>query len=216
LISYLRSVCWRDPTSAFFEARRAQASPYSSYRIQQGLNFADLVAEDEEQPSWLGRRRSGSSDKPPDLCIGVSSVSREGAGTSYLKATLGSIQQGLTSQERASLHIVVLLAHVDEYENPDYGQPWLEGMVDTLASYRDDTGRLTVATELEKNETSREEKSKFDYSVVLEECEKTGAEYTLMLEDDVVLMDGWRHRTMDALRVAEAKTRGMGEPTCEY
>jgi hypothetical protein len=149
---------------------------------------------------------------PPELCVGVPSVKRE--DIQYLKSTLGSLQQGLTDDERATLHFVVLLAHVDESEHPDYGERWLQAMVDTFASYRDNEKRLETAVSME-SDPDHAKKSKFDYSVVLEECAKTGAPYTLMLEDDVVFMDGWRHRTMEALTSAESQTKDMGQDTCK-
>lgn len=149
---------------------------------------------------------------PPELCIGVPSVKRD--DIQYLKSTLGSLQEGLTDDERAALHFVVLLAHVDEREHPDHGQPWLEGMVDTFATYQDNDEWLKMAETME-SDSDHAKKSKFDYSVVLDKCDKTGAPYTLMLEDDVVFLDGWRHRTMDALGVAQAQSERMGRDTCE-
>ncbi|TGJ88507.1 hypothetical protein E0Z10_g251 [Xylaria hypoxylon] len=112
------------------------------------------------------------------------------------------------------LHFVVLLAHVDQKEHPDYGQPWLAGMTDKLASYHDDQERLRLAQMMMSR--SHAIKSKFDYSIVMEECEKTGAPYVLMVEDDVVFLDGWRHRTMKALDVAMTKSWEAGQANCEF
>ncbi|RYP82753.1 hypothetical protein DL769_001562 [Monosporascus sp. CRB-8-3] len=174
LIGYLRSRCWKDPTSKFFQAQRAYLPTYSAHRVQQAVQYADLVGT--EQRAQRSRRN------PPELCIGVPSVQRD--GISYLKSTLGSLQHGLSAEERAGLSFIVLLAHTDQKRHPDYGQPWLASMVDKLPSYQDDPERLALAKVMELNQTHAP-KSKFDYSIVMEECEKTGAAYILIVEDDV-------------------------------
>lgn len=110
--------------------------------------------------------------------------------------------QGLTETERDSLHVIVLLAHIDQARHPDHGQPWLRNMADQLPSYQQDPRRLATAEAMEGKSTHWI-KSKFDYSFVLDECKRTGAPYILMIEDDVVFLDGWHHRTMKAVdRVA--------------
>ncbi|ORY56401.1 uncharacterized protein BCR38DRAFT_379527 [Pseudomassariella vexata] len=205
LIGYIRSKCWKDPTSKFFQAERAHVATYSAHRIQQAVEYADLVGTEE--------RAQGSRKNSPELCIGVPSVQRD--GISYLKSTLGSLQYGLTAEERAGLRFVVLLAHTDQTKHPDYGQPWLASMADKLPLYRDDAEQLALAKVMELNQ-SHGTKSKFDYSIVMEECEKTGAPYILLVEDDVVFLDGWRHRVMQALDVATAKSWEVGHTDFLY
>ncbi|KAI0550383.1 integral membrane protein [Xylaria curta] len=205
LIGFLRSICWSDPTSKFFQSGRAHTSTYSTYRIQQAIQQADIA-------SVAGRQYQKSREKPPELCIGIPSVRRE--GVSYLKLALGSLQHGLSSGERARLHFVVLLAHVNQTDHPDHNMPWLASMVDTLASYSDSEERLMLARTI--GSQSHAIKSKFDYSVVMEECEKTGTPYVLMIEDDVVFLDGWRHRTMKALDIATAKSWDAGKADFLY
>ncbi|KAI1084537.1 hypothetical protein F5B20DRAFT_567973 [Whalleya microplaca] len=205
LIGYLRSICWKDPTSSFFQAQRAHTPTYSAHRIQQAVRYADLVGSEQQAQ---GSRRS-----PPELCIGVPSVQRD--GISYLKSTLGSLQHGLSVEERAGLRFVVLLAHTDQEKHQDYGQSWLASMADKVLSYGDNPGRLALAKAMELSQT-HETKAKFDYSVVMEECEKTGASYILIVEDDVIFLDGWRHRTMQALNVATAKSWEAGHTDFLY
>ncbi|KAI1271485.1 integral membrane protein [Xylaria sp. FL0933] len=201
LIGILRSLCWRDPTSMFFQPERAHASTYSTYRIRQAVQHAEFLSSSTET------QVSKSRQTPPELCVGIPSVRRE--GVSYLKLALGSLQYGLSHEERARLYFVVLLAHVNQTEHPDYGQPWLTGMVDKLATYHDDEERFTLAQSMESQ--AHAVKSKFDYSIVMEECEKTAAPYILIIEDDVVFLDGWRHRTMNALSTANAKSWDFGQ-----
>lgn len=86
-------------------------------------------------------------------------------------------------------------------------------MADKLLSYDQDPELRATAEEME-GKKSHWLKSKFDYAFVLDECKKTGAPYILMLEDDVVFLDGWRHRTMQALdstAAASAKSKETSE-----
>lgn len=152
-----------------------------------------------------------SRRNPPELCVGVPSVRRD---ISYLKSTLGSLQHGLSGEERSGLYFVVLLAHTNKGIHPDYGQSWLTNMADRLPSYDDNPEQLALAEKMEANQ-SHGTKSKFDYSIVMEECARTGAPYILIVEDDVVFLDGWRHRTMRALNVATTKSWEAGHPDCK-
>ncbi|KAI0432721.1 integral membrane protein [Xylaria sp. FL1042] len=195
LIGALRSLCWKDPTLIFFQLKRAHASRYSTYRIQQAVRHAELASSLAETQVPKNRQT------PPELCIGIPSVRRE--GVSYLKLALGSLQHGF-----------ILLAHVNQTEHPDYGQPWLAGMVDKLAAYHDDEERFTLAQTMESR--THAVKSKFDYSIVMEECEKTAAPYILIIEDDVESLDGWQHRTMNALNTASAKSWESGQTGCDF
>jgi hypothetical protein len=43
----------------------------------------------------------------------------------------------------------------------------------------------------------------FDYAYLLSKCEDTFIPYVAIIEDDTLAMDGWYHRTMDALHEAE-------------
>ncbi|KAI1205632.1 uncharacterized protein F4807DRAFT_277788 [Annulohypoxylon truncatum] len=205
LIGYLRSSCWKDPTSKFFQAQRAYIPTYSAHRIQEAVKYADIVGTEQSEE----RNRTD----PPELCIGIPSVQRD--GISYLKSTLGSLQHGLSAGERARLRFVVLLAHTDLEKHPDYDQPWLKNMADKLPSYYDDAEYLALAHQMERNQ-SHGIKAKFDYSIVMEECEKTSAPYILVVEDDVVFLDGWRHRTMQALDTATTKSWGAGHTDFLY
>ncbi|KAI1359032.1 hypothetical protein F5Y08DRAFT_345108 [Xylaria arbuscula] len=206
LIIYTRLTCWRDPTSKFFQAENARVPNYSTYRIQEAELYADSIAT-AQQPQKSERRN------PPELCIGIASVERN--GILYLKSTLGSLQHGLSTEERARLHFVVLLAHTDQTNHGAYNQPWLDNMADGLPSYSDNEERFALATIIETNSTHGI-KAKFDYSIVMEECEKTGASEILMIEDDVVFMDGWWSRLREALAVATAKTWELGHQDFLY
>lgn len=204
-IGYLRLTCWKDPTSKFFQPDRAHIPNYSTYRIQEAEAYADSVA------AWQ-QPQSSTRNNPLELCIGISSVERK--GISYLKSTLGSLQHGLSREERARLYFIVLLAHTNQADHTAYGQPWLANMADKLPSYSDNESRFALATIMESNQTHGV-KAKFDYSIVMEECEKTGASDILMIEDDVVFMDQWWPRVREALAVATTKTWELGHKDCK-
>lgn len=113
LVGYLRLICWADPTSHFFQPQRAHVPTYSSHRIVQAESYAESVGAEQKVKTRPA--------KPPELCIGVPSIQRN--GLSYLKSTLGSMQHGLDAEEREKLHFVVLIAHTNPFEHPDYHQP---------------------------------------------------------------------------------------------
>ncbi|KAI0183161.1 hypothetical protein EV127DRAFT_457700 [Xylaria flabelliformis] len=199
LLGYLRSVCWRDPTSFFYRTHSAHIPAYSTYRIQQATEYVESVGDDlvNAEP-----RRQKVRANPPELCIGIPTVQRH--GISYLKSTLGSLQHGLTPQERNALYFVVFIAHTNQSKHEEYNQPWLVTMADELPSY----DNLTLAQTMSSR--SHEIKSKYDYSIVLEACANTGAPYLLMLEDDVLFLDGWWPRVARALDLAAIKTWEAG------
>ncbi|KAI0401499.1 integral membrane protein [Xylaria palmicola] len=206
LVGYLRSACWKDPTSTFFRPEQAHASTYSAYRIEQAIQEADFASALAEN------RAHRSKEGQLELCIGIPSVRRK--DVSYLKLALGSLQHGLSREERSRLHFVVLLAHLNQTDHPDYNQPWLTSMADKVASYDDDEERTRLAQIMASKPHAV--KSKFDYSIVMEECGKTNAPYILMIEDDVVFLDGWRHRTMEALDIATTKSWLLGKADFLY
>lgn len=178
-ILYLKRACWRDPTSIFFENERAHIPGYSAERISQADTY---INETPLTPTvkWNPTRR-------PAICVGVASVQRD--GISYLKSTIGSLQEGLSQEERESLYFVTLLAHTDQAQHQDHAQPWLLEAIDRLPTYYDNQDRLRLARALELN-GSHNLKAKFDYSILLEECAEANPLFTMIVEDDVVALDG--------------------------
>ncbi|OAQ61493.1 hypothetical protein VFPPC_09322 [Pochonia chlamydosporia 170] len=88
-------------------------------------------------------------------------------------------------------------------------------MADKVASYHDDPDRLALAQQMEDNKTHAV-KSKFDYAILMDECTKSGAPYMLLVEDDVVFLHGWRHRTMKALGIASVESWGAAHTDFLY
>ena len=204
---YLKAACWRDPTSLFFDPELAYKPGYSAVRIDQAEAYAenDLLSDSPPPAEWDPASR-------PMICVGMASVERQ--GVSYLKSTIGSLQAGLSREERARLYFVVLLAHTDQTQHPEVAEPWLAEAVDALPTYHDDPDRLRLARDMEMA-SSHSLKAKFDYSIVLEECAKVSPHFTMVVEDDVVALDGWFHRTLQALGDASTKTVDMGHMSCK-
>lgn len=205
IVLYLRRACWRDPTSVFFQPENAHVPGYSTTRISQANSYI-------EETLFTSPAKWNPSSRPK-ICIGLASVQRE--GISYLKSTVGSLQEGLSRQERESLYFVALLAHTDQTQHQEYAQPWLMETVDRLPTYHDDPDRLSLARRLELD-GSHNLKARFDYSIVLEECAKVNPMFTMMVEDDVVAIDGWYHRTLEALEKAYTFSAEMGRTSCKW
>ncbi|KAI0839352.1 integral membrane protein [Hypoxylon sp. FL0890] len=206
--AYLRSKCYRDPSSIFFRPESARVLTYSSFRKAQAQKFGDLAA--------LHAVAKWANSTTPELCIGVASVSRH--GFSYLKETLGSILEGLDDLERQRIYLVVFLAHTDQSQHEDFRKPWLVNMADSLPTYPSDTETIGLVRQLEidGNYEAHARKQKIDYSVLLEECAKVHPQYTMTLEDDVIALDGWYHRALSALQTATQKTRELGRDSFLY
>ncbi|XDG08151.1 hypothetical protein ABKA04_007766 [Annulohypoxylon sp. FPYF3050] len=205
---YLRSKCYRDPSSIFFRPKSARILTYSSFRKAQAQKYSNLAAL-HATPKW-----TNSTDT--ELCVGVASVSRH--GFSYLKETLGSILEGLDDLERRNIYLVVFLAHTNQSEHEDFRQPWLVNMADSLPTYPNGSNTISLVRqlEIEGNYEAHARKQKIDYSVLLNECAKVNPKYTMTLEDDVIALDGWYHRALSALEIASRKTRELGRDSFLY
>lgn len=206
--AYLRSKCYRDPSSVFFRPESARVLTYSTFRKAQAQRFGDLAA--------LHSPPKFSNSTPPELCVGIGSVSR--SGFSYLKETLGSILEGLDSLERQRIYLVVFLAHTDQSQHEDFRQPWLLNMADRLPTYPDDPEIINLVRQLEADGgyEAHARKQKIDYTVLLDECAKVNPKYTMTLEDDVIALDGWYHRALSALRTATRMTKELGRDSCMF
>lgn len=203
---YLRKICYRDPSSIFWRPEESRLLSYSLFRQAQARRLTDH-AERYELTKW-------DNTTAPQLCVGIGSVSRH--GFSYLRQTLGSVLEGLDELERRQIYVVVFLAHSNQSEHEDSAAAWLRNMADSLPSYPGDPELLELVEELEGDDAypAHARKQKIDYSVLLDECTKVNPAYTMTLEDDVVALDGWFHRTMSALTTAARKTQEMGREHC--
>ncbi|RLL95633.1 hypothetical protein CFD26_104222 [Aspergillus turcosus] len=124
------------------------------------------------------------------MCVGIASVARE--GVSYLQSAVGSVLEGLSATEREALYLIVFIAHTNPAEHPAYLQPWLHALADRVFLYDPDALDIDHVRGLETPEekSGAHEKGLLDYTYLLKECGSINTSYTVMLEDDVVLMGG--------------------------
>ncbi|CAG8096656.1 unnamed protein product [Penicillium nalgiovense] len=188
LIMVARRQSSRDPTSIFFDPTKAYDPVYSAIRLEQAASFIDAASNDTEPQIPQGPRQ-------PKFCLGIATIARKGAR--YFQATVGTFLEGLSEEERAGIHLILFIAHTDPSQHPAYAEPWLYKLADEAKI----AGR---------------EKALFDYTYLLKACANIDTPYVVMLEDDLVALDGWYHRTQAALSSAEKQTRGMGAANWLY
>lgn len=80
------------------------------------------------------------------MCIGILSVARE---PRYLDATVGSLLDVLTTDERDKLYLVALLPRSDPTKHSAYREPWLHNLVDEIVRYNTSTSQSDHITALE-------------------------------------------------------------------
>jgi hypothetical protein len=207
LMYFARETYYRDPTSIFFDPERGYLPNYSRVRSEQ----ADAFIEQVNSFTVVPTKSSGDAS----LCVGFATVARD--GPQYVKTAVGSVLEGLSESERASMHLILLIAHSDPSQHPAYSEEWLHRVADTVLLYddtKDDMSRI-VEWEKQQNKAMAREKGLYDYKYLLQACYATNTSNVAILEDDVIALDGWLHRTRDALSKAEQQTRQLGRSTCE-
>ncbi|KAL1967526.1 hypothetical protein VTN77DRAFT_3041 [Rasamsonia byssochlamydoides] len=208
LVQYARTRCYRDPTSVFFDAERGYRPAYSAVRTEQANSFIEQVNSGQITPYK-------ASDNP-SLCVGVATIARNGAR--YFKTAVGSLLENLSESERAELHLILFIAHSDPHQHPAYEEKWLHEVADTVLLYNWDEVDKARIVELEQdhNKISGREKGLFDYTYLLKACYAVNASHVVMLEDDVVALDGWLHRAQRALDTAARQTAERGASNYLY
>ena len=204
-----RTRSFRDPGSVFFDPSTAYDLSYSAVRLEQADRYVDSAVSDTKP-------KIPSSSHQPGLCLGIPTIARK--GVRYFKHTVGTLLEGLDETERADIHLILFIAHTDPSQHPAYAEPWLDKLADQVLLYNAsevDIGHLQTL-ETDEAKASGLEKALFDYRYLLKACEAIDTPYIIMLEDDVVALDGWYHRTRDALASAEQQTQNIGASKCEY
>lgn len=201
--------CFRDPTSAFFQPSRAFAPAYSTVRLDQAERYLQNASDREKHSP------PSKDEKRPTTCVCIATVARKGAR--YFKDAVGSVLDGLSESERADIHLVLFIAHTDPSQHPAYEEPWLRKVPDQLLLYDNATVDIEHIRSLETDAARQyaREKPLFDYTYLLKSCAAVNVPYVVMLEDDILAMDGWYHRTRQALASAEQQTAAKGASNCE-
>ncbi|OAA67475.1 Glycosyl transferase, family 54 [Cordyceps fumosorosea ARSEF 2679] len=197
-----------DPSSIFYDQAAAYTQRYSALR---GLEIDAFLANDTRV----------AAARPPDhhdeiLCVGVPSINRTSEG--FLARTVGGLVDGLTPAERASLHVVVLLADKTPAAHFAYGQPWLTAVVDEVLVYeqagKDHSalpGYRTIPFEIRpdgrRRGDGRVENMRLDHSVLVETCRARGAPYFAFVEDDIVTSPDWYRKFLEGVARLELRTK---------
>jgi hypothetical protein len=192
------SISARDPTSIFFKPEKGYQSRYSQVRRKQATEF--ISAHNTTQTFG----RPNTKNKGKMLCVGIPSVGRH--GTQYMPDTVGSLLEGLTFEERNDIFLMVFIPHTDPTTHPSYGETWLHELTDHVLTYNlEDSAKQDVRI-MEDEGGAFLTKGLYDYSYLLSKCAEQYTPYIAIFEDDIIAMDGWFHRTVDAIREAERQT----------
>ncbi|PSN72322.1 integral membrane protein-like protein [Corynespora cassiicola Philippines] len=193
----LHSISSRDPTSLFFNPRTGYTPLYSTIRRQQAASF---LAHHENNTEYHHTFKA-SNGSEPKMCVGLPSIARKGAR--YLKDAVGSLLEGLSPEERSGIHLMAFFPHSDPFIHPDYAENWLGNVADEVLTYELPEDEMNHVRKMEKEGGLFREKGLFDYSYILRKCVEKGTPYVVILEDDTLAMDGWYHRTLQAISDAE-------------
>lgn len=194
-IFVLKYTSSHDPSSVFFDPVSAFEPIYSATRRQQAIEYFSAISQ-----HGIQRRDVRTS---PRIAVGIVTIQRR---EDYFQAAVGSLLDGLSKEERDEIHLTFFIANTDPYVHIAYNQTWFYDLPDRVMTYHDvpeaEKARLR---QLEANDPKHRFKPLQDWMRLLENGYKTGAPYVIMLEDDVLAMDGWHHRTISALERLEAR-----------
>lgn len=191
---YFRQTSFRDPTSAFFDPNRGFDRFYSDLRQSQAEHFI--------RSSSSGAKRLVRSGNQPSICAGIVTVQREGA--TYFEAAVGSILEGLYDQEREDIYLTTIFAQSDPTQYFANNETWVHTLFDQVLTYESFPHRQTdQIARLEMTDKDFAHKPLLDYVLLLEACLNTSAPYIMIVEDDVIALHGWLHRTKTALQYLE-------------
>ncbi|KIW57195.1 hypothetical protein PV05_05785 [Exophiala xenobiotica] len=188
------SISHRDPSSVFFDARRAYNPLYSAHRAEQAEKYISSINE--------SGRHVFNNIEPPLLCLGIATVARR--GTQYVRTTVGSFFAGLSEGERRLIFFDLLVGHSDPAKHPIFAEHWLDILPDRILQYPKDTAEFDQVRAWEEGGWYRN-KSIHDYRYLLRDCYNTGAKYIAMVEDDTLAVEGWFRRLLDALDIVKVK-----------
>lgn len=137
-------------------------------------------------------------------------------GVQYLDGAVGSLLEGLDPVERQEIHLILLIAHTNTTLHPAHNSTWIANAVDSFLQYNKlPSAQLEEIKRLELSDNGALQKTRIDYTLLLEACQRTEASQVLILEDDILAMDGWYHRSIAAAKEAYHRTWSMGLSNCE-
>ncbi|CRG92867.1 Immunoglobulin A1 protease autotransporter [Talaromyces islandicus] len=209
---YCRIRFWRDPHSAFFDISNVYDWQYSLTREHEAHHFIShhkTIEQSGESNRPQSKEILKSSDEPL-VCAAFVTVKRD--LDDYFEGSIGSMLEGLDSRERHALYLKVIFANTNPKKHPSWGQPWLDEVIDSVATY--DVPESTFK-ELERLEAEEDFRAKgvFDYVNALNRCMETSAPFIGIFEDDVLFAEGWFARTLNGLMTLDdtLEFRGRNE-----
>jgi N-Acetylglucosaminyltransferase-IV (GnT-IV) conserved region len=162
LIQYFSHTSYRDPTSYFFDPSRAYTRIYSVDRSREADEFI--------QSASLLHNAPHHSPQQPRMCIGVAIVTRK--GEQYVRQTIGSLLEGLSEQDRDSIHLTIFIDHTIASQDPIYSEKWIETLPNKVLEYKsEDKAQVEGWVE----DGNYQFKSVFDYKYLLQDCYTTSA-----------------------------------------
>jgi GR25 family glycosyltransferase involved in LPS biosynthesis len=198
---------WRvshDPGSPFFTVQ-GYAPKYSLTRLQQAHTFLQKFDQFDQENVEKTEETNKIETAPPRLCMGMPTARR--SQQQYVDITIASLFDHLTSQERAQIQFNLLIAHTNPHEHPFYDESAstvnVSRLADNVIFYPDIAGSsesMTDAIRQLEEKKKFNEKSYYDYDLLLHQCAASLAPYILILEDDILAQEGWFARTMESLQ----------------
>jgi hypothetical protein len=102
--------------------------------------------------------------------------------------------------------LILFIAHTDPTVHPAFSEAWTHDLADQVLVYNVSQDKMDHLKKIEGDRELVREKALFDYTYLMKACSAIGTPYIAMLEDDVIAMDGWFHRTENALTQVEEQT----------
>ncbi|KAH8817229.1 hypothetical protein F5884DRAFT_778817 [Xylogone sp. PMI_703] len=205
-IVYCKFSYYKDPTSFFFRDGIGYRTSYTSIRLQQADAFIEWAT--------FTKFRRTINNVSPQLCLGIRTITRK--GTHYFQETVGSIFDGLTDSEHQEILFISLIAQTKPELHPAYQESWLYNVADVILRYNLSEKDMSRIQKLEEDRGVFREKALFDHTYLFKTCAQTGARYILMMEDDVIVVDGWYPKAKEDIQIAERKTYEKGRSECQF
>lgn len=207
LFQLCRVYTFSDPSSFFYDSGRAYETRYSSIRQRQADELLDVaehfpVEELAKLPPFNKATEAISRNSSKRLCVGIPSVTRE--REQFLPRAVASLVQGLSLEQRQSIHIVILLGDDDPTSHPVFGKRWLDRLADQVLLYGnsskvDAPKRYRIVASDHSHELPRNDRVHRDYATLITACQEQQTDYFALVEDDIIAAHNWLGRLSTAL-----------------
>ncbi|RBA14249.1 hypothetical protein FPRO05_03041 [Fusarium proliferatum] len=207
LFQLCRVYTFFDPSSFFYDSGRAYETRYSAIRQRQADELLDVaehfpVEELAKLPPFNNAAEAIPRNSSKRLCVGIPSVTRE--REQFLPRAVASLVQGLSLEQRQSIHIVILLGDDDPTSHPVFGKRWLDRLADQVLLYGnsskvDAPKRYRIVASDHSHELPRNDRVHRDYATLITACQEQQTDYFALVEDDIIAAHNWLGRLSTAL-----------------